>query len=84
MALNYNHSLTRINKKIDKKYHDLLVLILQLIGEACSSVLGIDVIEAIRLNMLEIPPEDLDLIVLSHLQQNRVNSDYNKKTSSHT
>jgi hypothetical protein len=60
------------------------VFILQPLGEACSSVLGIDVLKAIRLNMLEIPPEDLDLIVLSHLQQNRVNSNVTKKTSSHT
>ena len=40
------------------------MFILQLLGEACSYVLGIDVIEAIRLNMLEIPPEDLDLLFL--------------------
>ena len=60
------------------------MFISQLLGEACSSVLGIDALKAMRLNMLEIPPEDLDLIVLSHLQQNRINSNVTKKTSSHT
>ena len=60
------------------------MFILQLLGEACSSVLGIDVLKVIRLNMLEIPPEDLDLIVLSYLQQNRIHSNVTKKTSSHT
>jgi hypothetical protein len=57
------------------------MFISQLLGEACSSVLGIDALKAMRLNMLEIPPEDLDLIVLSHLQQNRINSNVTKKTS---
>ena len=56
-------------------------------GCSCSDAIGRGAIEAYRLNMSEIPCESLDLILLSHMQQTRLNTEQAKttqKTPSHT
>ena len=52
-------------------------------GGSCSHSIGQSAIEAYRLNMSEIPSESLDLILLSHMQQTRLNKD-NAKTTQKT
>ena len=52
-------------------------------GGLCSHSIGQSATEAYRLNMSEIPRESLDLILLSHMQQTRLNKD-NAKTTQKT
>ena len=49
-------------------------------GCSCSDAIGRGAIEAYRLNMSEIPCESLDLILLSHMQQTRLNTEQAKTT----
>ena len=52
-------------------------------GGSCSHFIGQSAIEAYRLNMSQIQSESLDLILLSHVQQTRLNKD-NAKTTQKT
>ena len=54
-----------------------------LLGKPCYEAIGLTTLEEIRVNMTELPKENLDLILLANLQQNRVNSAHTKQSSTH-
>ena len=53
-------------------------------GKPCFQAVGMRALEDIRLNMAELTKENLDLIILANMQQNRVNSSQTKQTATHT
>ena len=53
-------------------------------GKPCFQAVGMRALEDIRLNMAELTKENVDLIILANMQQNRVNSSQTKQTATHT
>ena len=53
-------------------------------GKPCFQTVGMRALEDIRLNMAELTKENVDLIILANMQQNRINSSQTKQTATHT
>ena len=53
-------------------------------GKPCFQAVGMRALEDIRLNMAELTKENVDLIILANMQQNRINSSQTKQTATHT
>ena len=64
-------------------YINILKGALFLSGKSCYEAIDLTTLEEIRVNMTELPKENLDLILLGNLQQNRVNSAHTQQTSTH-
>ena len=63
-------------------YINILNGALFLSGKSCYEAIDLTTLEE-RVNMTELPKENLDLILLANLQQNRVNSAHTQQTSTH-
>ena len=63
-------------------YINILNRALFLSGKSCYEAIDLTTLEE-RVNMTELPKENLDLILLANLQQNRVNSAHTQQTSTH-
>ena len=50
----------------------------------CCEVLGHDIIQVAKINIAELCDEDLDLLILGHLNQYRYDTTYTQCTTSHT
>ena len=64
-------------------YINILNGALFLSGKSCYEAIDLTTLEEIRLNMTELPKENLDLFLLANLQQNRVNSAHTQQASTH-
>ena len=63
-------------------YINILNGALFLSGKSCYEAIDLTTLEE-RVNMTELPKENLDLILLANLQQNRVNAAHTQQTSTH-
>ena len=81
----YEQRLSR-SDSIESPFSTLYINILNgalfLSGKSCYEAIDLTTLEE-RVNMTELPKENLDLILLANLQQNRVNSAHTQQTSTH-